>query len=126
MKAFQACSKRVKGLVRMRYVTYYLPFSEKVRLFNGTDRCNGRLEVERDHQWVKICKNHWTNKEEALVCRELECGTPDKKAVRIAASSNLGSFTASCVGAETSIATCPLQSNPSACEAVVVYCTGKR
>ncbi|XP_059897442.1 deleted in malignant brain tumors 1 protein-like isoform X3 [Gadus macrocephalus] len=102
--------------------------SEKVKLFNGTDRCNGRLEVEHEGQWVKICKNsHWGNKEESLVCRELECGTPDKKAVRlnIGASSNRGNFTASCVGAETSIAACPLQSNPSACEAAVVYCTGQ-
>ncbi|CAL8393814.1 unnamed protein product [Arctogadus glacialis] len=101
--------------------------SEKVKLLNGTDRCNGRLEVEHEGQWVKICKNsHWGNKEESLVCRELECGTPDKKAVRlnIGAGTNLGSFTASCVGAETSIAACPLQSNPSACEAAVVYCTG--
>ncbi|XP_030201695.1 deleted in malignant brain tumors 1 protein isoform X2 [Gadus morhua] len=101
--------------------------SEKVKLFNGTDRCNGRLEVEHEGQWVKICKNsHWGDKEESLVCRELDCGTPDNKPVRlnIGASSNLGNFMASCVGAETSIAACPLQSNPSACEAAVVYCTG--
>ena len=111
----------------MLYVIYYLPFSEKVKLFNGTNRCNGKLEVEREGKWVRICKNsHWGNKEEALVCHELDCGTPDNKAVRLNIGAIQGSFTASCVGTESSIATCPLQLNPSACEAVVVYCTGKR
>ncbi|TDH00339.1 hypothetical protein EPR50_G00187460 [Perca flavescens] len=44
--------------------------SDSVRLFNGTDRCSGRVEVFHNGQWGKIC-NNWGNEDAAVVCNPL-------------------------------------------------------
>lgn len=77
---------------------------------------------------MKICRNsNWGNKEEELVCHELDCGIPDKNAVRpnFGGGPDGNGYRTNCAGAESSIAECPLQFKPTACESVAVVCSGK-
>ncbi|XP_043944468.1 deleted in malignant brain tumors 1 protein-like [Protopterus annectens] len=45
-----------------------------VRLVNGTDRCNGILEVNVNSSWERACSDNWHYSTAAAVCRELFCG----------------------------------------------------
>ncbi|XP_043944410.1 deleted in malignant brain tumors 1 protein-like [Protopterus annectens] len=45
-----------------------------VRLVNGTDRCNGKLEVSYGTERGGVCNNYWNINHAAAVCRELKCG----------------------------------------------------
>ncbi|XP_043935824.1 deleted in malignant brain tumors 1 protein-like [Protopterus annectens] len=45
-----------------------------VRLVNGTDRCNGILEVNRFSSWEPACSNDWYSDIADAVCNELYCG----------------------------------------------------
>ncbi|XP_043944218.1 deleted in malignant brain tumors 1 protein-like [Protopterus annectens] len=45
-----------------------------VRLTNGTDRCNGKLEVNNGTEWGAVCNNYWNINHASAVCRELKCG----------------------------------------------------
>uniref|UniRef100_A0A3B5ANM0 Soluble scavenger receptor cysteine-rich domain-containing protein SSC5D n=1 Tax=Stegastes partitus TaxID=144197 RepID=A0A3B5ANM0_9TELE len=47
-----------------------------VRLLNGTNRCNGRVEVFRNGQWKRVCSSDWTKDDADVVCREISCGSP--------------------------------------------------
>ncbi|KAJ3606365.1 hypothetical protein NHX12_025886 [Muraenolepis orangiensis] len=98
--------------------------AENVKLVNGT-RCSGRLEVHHQGQWVTICKDsHWGSKEETLVCKELDCGTP-KEGGQNSGGSDLERYAMGCLGTESSVAACPLQPNPTTCSAVSVSCSGQ-
>ncbi|XP_043944479.1 scavenger receptor cysteine-rich type 1 protein M130-like [Protopterus annectens] len=45
-----------------------------VRLVNGTDRCNGILEVNRFSNWERACNYNWNYALSDAVCKELYCG----------------------------------------------------
>ncbi|KAM9001927.1 CD5 antigen-like [Sarcophilus harrisii] len=45
-----------------------------VRLVGGHNRCNGRVELQKNGQWGTVCDDHWTNETVAMVCQELQCG----------------------------------------------------
>uniref|UniRef100_A0A671VSG7 SRCR domain-containing protein n=1 Tax=Sparus aurata TaxID=8175 RepID=A0A671VSG7_SPAAU len=51
-------------------------FPASVRLFNGTNRCSGRVEVSQGGQWWKICNSNWGQEESTRLCKELGCGPP--------------------------------------------------
>ncbi|KAM9173993.1 scavenger receptor cysteine-rich type 1 protein M130-like isoform 3-T3 [Pangshura tecta] len=42
-----------------------------LRLFNGSNQCVGRVEIERNYQWMKLC---FTASHAAEICRRLRCG----------------------------------------------------
>ncbi|XP_064424022.1 deleted in malignant brain tumors 1 protein-like [Latimeria chalumnae] len=48
---------------------------ERIRLMNGTNACEGRLEIFHNGVWGTVCDSGWGMKETAVVCRQLGCGT---------------------------------------------------
>ncbi|KAL7401457.1 hypothetical protein ABVT39_028285 [Epinephelus coioides] len=52
-----------------------LTCSEPVRLVGGSSRCAGTLEVKQG-EWRPVDGDDWSLKEAAVVCRDLDCGSP--------------------------------------------------
>ena len=42
-----------------------------IRLVNGVNNTDGRVEVCVDMQWASVCDNGWTNKDAEVVCNQL-------------------------------------------------------
>ena len=53
-------------------LNYLLPFSDaEIRLFGGSNRFEGRLEIFYQGIWGTICDDGWDDIDAAVMCREL-------------------------------------------------------
>lgn len=108
----------------MYFVKTYFP--ESVRLYNGTGRCSGRVEVYHDGQWGKVCRNQWNHEIAEMVCKELNCGAPTSFQEKFSyGDSYLRGVTVSCSSSVASMSQCNFQDYGGTCEGVSLSCAGE-
>nr|XP_020494567.1 scavenger receptor cysteine-rich type 1 protein M130-like [Labrus bergylta] len=99
--------------------------SDHVKAINGSNRCNGRVEVYHDGRWNRVCNNDWNMKEAEVMCREINCGTPavQTEVPDFGEANVLGGLKISCFGNETSVSQCTIQQMKENCVDATTLCT---
>ncbi|XP_072194111.1 antigen WC1.1-like isoform X2 [Excalfactoria chinensis] len=84
--------------------------SRRLRLAGGPGRCAGRVEAYVDGAWSSVCRDAWSLRDAAVVCRQLRCGT----ALEAPGPERFGSGTGTpwagnggCAGTEAALWDCP-------------------
>ncbi|XP_051541074.1 scavenger receptor cysteine-rich domain-containing group B protein-like [Myxocyprinus asiaticus] len=104
----------------------------QVRLVNGRNQCEGRVEVLHNGTWGTVCDDDWDMVDANVICRQLDCGL----AVAVGSSSRFGQGSGpilldnvDCKGGEMDLSQCGNQGwgihNCYHYEDVAVTCRGK-
>ncbi|XP_034435759.1 scavenger receptor cysteine-rich type 1 protein M130-like [Hippoglossus hippoglossus] len=102
--------------------------SDNVRVLNGSNRCNGRVEVHHDGHWSRVCSSDWGENEADTLCKEINCGVPVTPSVvpHFEEAHDRSGIKTSCFGNESTIAQCKLQELEGACEDATVLCSDSK
>lgn len=80
-----------------------------MRLANGLNRCEGRVEVYYNDYWGTVCDDDWDILDAQVVCQQLDCGV----AVAMDSNSKYGQTlipivldNVDCEGSETNLGHC--------------------
>ncbi|XP_061756631.1 deleted in malignant brain tumors 1 protein-like isoform X1 [Nerophis ophidion] len=99
--------------------------SESVKVTQGSNRCNGQVEIYLDNHWRKVCSTDWGQEEAEVVCREIRCGKPltSKEILDFGIVHEASGIQTKCLGNETSIAQCSHQPLQKDCTVASVHCS---
>ncbi|XP_073348352.1 scavenger receptor cysteine-rich domain-containing protein DMBT1-like [Pagrus major] len=102
--------------------------SDHVRVVNGSNRCNGRLEVYHEDHWKRICSSDWGKAEADVVCREINCGTAvtPTEDLHFGEARDMVGIKTSCFGNESSISQCRLQEFKESCVDATIFCANSK
>lgn len=102
-------------------------FVEHVRVVNGTNRCNGRVEVYHNNAWKRVCSSDWGKEEAEVLCKEISCGTPSNQpeSSDIGGAHNMNGVKTNCFGNESSLSQCTVHEFKEGCADATVFCTSK-
>ncbi|XP_058527080.1 deleted in malignant brain tumors 1 protein-like [Ochotona princeps] len=81
-----------------------------VRLVDGADQCQGRVEVLYQGYWGTVCDDSWDSQDADVVCRQLGCG----RSVSALGGAHFGQGSGNillgavdCSGQEPNLSSCP-------------------
>ncbi|KAM6992566.1 scavenger receptor cysteine-rich type 1 protein M130-like [Tautogolabrus adspersus] len=99
--------------------------SDHVKAINGSNRCNGRVEVYHNGRWNRVCNMEWQKKEAEVMCREINCGTPavQTEVPHFGEANILGGLKINCFGNESSLSQCTIQEVKENCVDATTLCT---
>lgn len=101
----------------------------RLRLAGGPGRCAGRVEVYVDGAWSSVCRDAWSLRDAAVVCRQLRCGT----ALEAPGPERFGSGPGTpwagaggCAGTEAALWDCPARRDCGGGGGAAAVCSGER
>lgn len=102
-------------------------FIEKVKAVNGSNRCNGKVQLYHNGRWNRVCNIEWSKAKAGILCQEMNCGTPiEQTEVPNFGEANVqGGIKTVCSGNETSIGQCTVEEVRESCVDATVSCTRK-
>ncbi|XP_032750931.1 scavenger receptor cysteine-rich domain-containing protein SCART1-like [Rattus rattus] len=105
---------------------------DSLHLIDGTNQCDGRLQIEHSGQQGLVCGDHWAMQEASVTCRHLGCSHARSTFQYILRPEEMNSpwlFGTNCSGEEPTLWVCSLGSwgplNDCKCQCVVsIVCSG--
>lgn len=106
---------------------------DSLHLIDGTNQCDGRLQIEHSGQQGLVCGDHWAMQEASVTCRHLGCSHARSTFQYILRPEEMNSpwlFGTNCSGEEPTLWVCSLGSwgplNDCKCQCVVsIVCSGE-
>ncbi|KAK2856304.1 hypothetical protein Q5P01_005039 [Channa striata] len=101
--------------------------SEHVRLVNGSNRCEGRVELFHNGLWKRACNTGWGNAESKVLCKAVSCGDPTlTQTPHFGEADGLLGVKTHCLGNESSISLCSFQEFNESCADAAVVCSNSQ